>query len=182
MFPSHDRQAYKEACGPGEILLLKKEQEHLNTLVKTMKSNLEMFDIIYGKDNKYEVPETSTIMSNEWKGKADIVTDNPFQIIVEDEKGDKKVINYPDGAVIDLKTTSDLTKFRYSFFTYNYDAQSYIYQRLFNKPMLFLVIDKQTLRLGMRPVSPETVERGQMKVQQATKIYERFFGDSPTGS
>jgi hypothetical protein len=73
-----------------------------------------------------------------------------------------------------------MTKFRYSFFTYNYDAQSYIYQRLFNKPMLFLVIDKQTMRLSMRPVSADTIERGKLKVEQATRIYEKFFGDKAT--
>ena len=33
----------------------------------------------------------------------------------------------------------------------------------------------------MRPVSPETIERGQLKVQHATKIiYEKFFGDKAT--
>ncbi len=177
---SRSTKAYKESCPPGEILLLKKEQEHLNTLVDKMKGNLEMSHIIYSKDNKYEQPETASIMNNLWKGKADIVTDTPFQVIVEDEAGNEKVINYSEGAVVDLKTTSDLSKFRYSFFTYNYDAQAYIYQRLFNKPMLFLIIDKQTLRLGIRPVSPESIERGQMKVQQATHIYEKFFGDKAT--
>ena len=177
---SRSTKAYKEMCPPGEILLLQKEKDHLDLLVDTMKENLEMSHIIYSKDNKFEVPQTESIMNNLWKGKADIVTDSSFQVIAEDENGDEQVVNYSNGAVIDLKTTSDLTKFRYSFFTYNYDAQAYIYQRLFNKPMLFLVIDKQTMELAMRPVSPETIERGQNKVQHATKIYEKFFGDKAT--
>ena len=177
---SRSTKAYKEACPPGEILLLKKEKEQLDLLVDKMQGNLEMSSIIYSEGNKFEVPETDSIMNNEWKGKADIVTDTPFQVIVEDNEGNKQVINYSDGAVIDLKTTSDLNKFRYSAFTYNYDAQAYIYQRLFNKPMLFCIIDKQTHRLSMRPVSPETVEKGKNKVQLATKIYEKFFGDNPT--
>jgi len=177
---SRSTKAYKEMCPPGEILLLKKEQEHLDLLVNTMKNSLEMSSLIYSRDNKFEVPGTESIMNNLWKGKADIITDTPFQIKAEDEHGEEQVINYSDGAVIDLKTTSDMTKFKYSFFTYNYDAQSYVYQRLFNKPMLFLVIDKQTMRLSMRPVSAETVDRGKHKVELATKIYEKFFGDKAT--
>jgi len=177
---SRSTKAYKEVCPPGEILLLRKEQEHLDNLVSTMKDNLEMSSIIYTKNNKFEVPETESIMNNMWKGKADIVTDTAFQVVAEDKDGIEQVINYSDGAVIDLKTTSDMTKFRYSFFTYNYDAQSYIYQRLFNKPMLFLIIDKQTMRLSMRPVSPDSIERGKLKVEKATKIYEKFFGDKAT--
>ena len=46
--------------------------------------------------------------------------------------------------------------------------------------MLFFVIDKQTLRLGMRPVSPAFVEEGQRKVELATQIYEKFFSDEAT--
>ena len=32
----------------------------------------------------------------------------------------------------------------------------------------------------MRPVSADTIERGKIKVQQATRIYEKFFGDKAT--
>jgi hypothetical protein len=154
---SRSTKAYKEVCPPGEILLLRKEQEHLDTLVSIMKDSLEMSSIIYSKDNKFEVPGTESIMNNMWKGKADIVTDSAFQVIAEDKDGNEQVIDYSDGAVIDLKTTSDMTK-----------------------PMLFLVIDKQTMRLSMRPVSADTIERGKLKVEQATRIYEKFFGDKAT--
>ena len=156
---SRSTKAYKEACGPGEILLLKKEQEHLDTLVDKMKGNIEMYDEIYTEGNEYEKPEVANIMNNMWKGKADVVTGQ---------------------LVIDLKTCSDLTKFEYSARTYNYDAQAYIYQRLFGKPMRFYVICKQTLRLGIYDCSPGFVEGGQRKVEQATEIYEKFFGDEAT--
>ena len=119
-------------CPPGEILLLQKEKkEHLDILVDTMQGNLEMSSIIYSEGNNFEVPETESIMNNVWKGKADIVTNSPFQVIAEDENGDEKVINYSEGAVIDLKTTSDLNKFRFAFFTYNLScSKAYIYQRI----------------------------------------------------
>ena len=86
-------------------------------------------------------------MNHIWKGKADIITDKSFQIEVEDEDGKNHVMNYPNGAVIDIKTTSDISKFRYSARTYNYDAQAICIKDYFNKPMLFFVIDKQTIEV-----------------------------------
>ena len=156
---SRSTKVYKESCKEGEILLLKKEQDHLNVLVDKMKDNLEMYDEIYAEGNEYEKPGTASIMNHMWKGKADIVTKD---------------------LIIDIKTCSDITKFEYSARTYNYDAQSYIYQRLFGKPMRFFVICKQTLRLGIYDCSPAFVEEGQRKVEQATEIYEKFFGDEAT--
>jgi|8_EtaG_2_1085327.scaffolds.fasta_scaffold64907_1 hypothetical protein len=177
---SRSTKAYKEACKEGEIILLKKEEAHLQTLVKKMKGNFEMYEILYAKGNQFEKPETSHIMNHMWKGKADIVSEKSFQVEVQDEQGKNHVMDYPNGAVIDIKTTNDISKFRFSARTYNYDAQAYVYQRLFNKPMLFFVIDKQTLRLGIRPVSPAFVEEGQRKVELATQIYEKFFSDEAT--
>lgn len=156
---SRSTKAYKEECKEGEILLLKKERDHLNVLVDKMKGNLEMYDEIYAEGNEYEKPETTSIMNHMWKGKADIVTKD---------------------LVIDIKTCSDITKFEYSARSYNYNAQAYIYQRLFGKPMRFFVIDKQTLRLGIYDCSPAFVEEGQRKVEQATEIYEKFFSNEAT--
>jgi len=156
---SRSTKAYKEVCESGDILLLKKEQLHINSLVERMKGNLEMYDEIYAEGNEFEKPEVTQIMNNMWKGKADIITKD---------------------LVIDLKTCNDITKFEYSAKTYNYDAQAYIYQRLFGKPMRFFVIDKQTLRLAIYDCSPTFVENGQRKVEQATEIYEKFYSDEAT--
>ena len=156
---SRSTKSYKEVCEEGEILLLKKEQIHLDSLVEKMKGNLEMYDEIYAEGNEYEKPETASIMNHIWKGKADIVNKD---------------------LVIDIKSCSDITKFEYSARNYNYNAQAYIYQRLFGKPMRFYVICKQTLRLGIYDCSPAFVEEGQRKVEQATEIYEKFFGDEAT--
>ena len=49
---------------------------------------------------------------NKWKGKADI-------------------INHEEKLIIDLKTTADIEKFRWSASKYNYDSQAYIYSKLF---------------------------------------------------
>ena len=63
---------------------------------------------------------------------------------------------------------------------YNYDSQAYIYQELFGKPMVFLVIDKTSLMMGFFSVSDESLERGRQKVERAIEIYRKFYGDNPT--
>ena len=125
---SRNTVKYKEAINEGEMLLLTKEREHLDFLCTKMTSNMEMFDYIYDDGNQFEIPEIQKIMSLDWKGKADIV-------------------NHNKGLLVDIKTSGDIDKFMYSAKTYNYDSQAYIYQRLFDKPLIFLVIDKRTARL-----------------------------------
>ena len=57
---------------------------------------------------EYEQPGIIELEGQMWKGKADIV-------------------NHDEKLIIDLKTTADLQKFRYSASKYNYDSQAYIY-------------------------------------------------------
>ena len=75
------------------------------------------------------------------------------------------------------KTTNDMSKFMYSCKTYNYDSQAYLYQRFFNKPLRFFVIDKQSFQLGIYDCSANFVEGGKNKVEKATEIYNKFFSD-----
>jgi len=124
-----------------------------------MQSNLETFDEIYKEGNEYEVPQISEIMGNTWKGKADIVTDE---------------------FVIDIKTTNDIGKFYYSCMNYNYDSQAYLYQRFFNKPLRFYVIDKQSFQMGIYDCSPHFIEGGKNKVEKATEVYNKFFSNEKT--
>ena len=139
-----------------EIMLLQKEADYIHKMVDKMKGTMEMYDYIYADNNKFEQPMVDIIMGNWWKAKADIIHDD---------------------FVIDLKTTSDLDKFQYSCRTYNYDSQAYIYQRMFGKPMLFFVICKTTMRLGIFDCSPDFIKSGQNKVEQATEVYNKFFSD-----
>ena len=142
-------------------VLLTKEQEHLDYLCTKMTSNMEMFDFIYEKGNEFEVPQIQNIMGLDWKGKADI-------------------INHTSELIIDIKTSSDIDKFLFSARTYNYDSQAYIYQRLFNKPLVFYVIDKRSGRLGIFDCSPAFLRGGQEKVEQAVDIYHKFFSNEST--
>jgi hypothetical protein len=152
---------YKNFCEDNnfEYVLLWKEMKELQKLVATMKRNITFYDEIYNDGNEFEVPAFGEIQGEMWKGKADIV-----------------------GAdiLIDLKTTSDINKFKYSARSYNYDSQCYIYQQLFNKPLVFFVIDKVTAQLGIFRPSEEFVQGGESKVGKAIKVYRKYFGAEPT--
>jgi hypothetical protein len=152
---------YKAFCETNNLpfCMLKKEQEEIEKLVSIINGNIAFYDEIYKAGNLYETPAVGEIQGMMWKGKADIVTDE---------------------IVIDLKTTSDIHKFRYSAKSYNYDSQCYIYQELFGKPLVFYVIDKGTGVLGIFKPTPEFVEGGEIKVGKAIDIFNKYFGSTPT--
>ena len=139
--------------------LLQKEKEEVHKWVEAMKLNDDFLEHITDSKNKYEVPMIKEIQGELWKGKADIVG-NDF--------------------IFDLKTTSSIFDFKWNARKYNYDSQAYIYQELFGKPMVFLVIDKSSLVMGFFSVSDESLERGKQKVARAIEIYRKFYGDNPT--
>jgi hypothetical protein len=148
---------YKDYCDANglDFALLNSEVKAVETWASTMKSNIDFYDAIYADGNQYEVPAITNLFGREWKGKTDILG--------VDE-------------LIDLKTTSDIKKFRYSAYSYNYDSQAYIYQVLFGKPLVFYVIDKITLQLGIFRPSAGFIESGEAKVKKAIDVYNRFFG------
>jgi hypothetical protein len=51
---------------------------------------------------------------------------------------------------------------------------------LFGKPLVFLVVDKETCQLGMYRPSTEFVEYGAQKVERASQVYQRYFGQNAT--
>tara|TARA_R100001198_G_scaffold90555_1_gene67924 strand:+ start:3884 stop:4621 length:738 start_codon:yes stop_codon:yes gene_type:complete len=137
-------------------VLLTKEVDKINTWVDAMKSNFEMFTDIYADGNQYEQPAIATIFGMEWKGKADIITDTK---------------------VIDIKTSGNSDKFKWSANDYNYDSQAYLYEQLFGKPVEFYIIDKTTLKLKIATPSAETILRGREKVLKAIEVYKTFFAE-----
>jgi hypothetical protein len=152
---------YKAFCEENNLpfCMLKKEQEEIQKLVNIINGNIAFYDEIYKDGNQYETPAIGVIQGMSWKGKADIVTDN---------------------SVIDLKTTSDIHKFKYSAKAYNYDSQCYIYQELFGKPLVFYVIDKGTGVLGIFRPTEDFIKSGEAKVARAIEVYEKYFGDNPS--
>jgi hypothetical protein len=152
---------YKDYCEEHKLdfCLLQKEKEEVESLVGIMKANISFYEEIFREGNQFEIPAVAEIQGMMWKGKADIVTDE---------------------IIIDLKTTSDIDKFRWNAKKYNYDSQCYIYQQLFGKPLVFFVIDKVTGVLGVFRPTEEFVTGGEYKVKRAIEVFRKYFGDAPT--
>ena len=155
---SRNTKIYKEQADD-RFLLLQKEVDQLMYAILEMKGNKEMADQIYAKGNQYEVPMVDNFYGVPFKGKADIVTKDK---------------------IIDIKTTSNIDKFRQSAKIYNYDSQAFIYSSMFGLPFEFFVIDKNTRQMGIYTCSEEFLDRGMQKVAQAVEVYNKFFGPNAT--
>ena len=154
---SRNTKVYKEISN-GELCLLQHEADKTEELVDVMMSNKFCRDLIRGKNVEYEVPGIAEIHGKLWKGKADI-------------------INHDEKLIIDLKTTADISKFRYSATKYNYNSQAYIYQKLFGYEMIFMVIDKTTKQIGVYDCSEKFLSFGEDKVQKAVDAWNLFYNN-----
>jgi len=153
---TRNTKVYKEMSG-GEICLLQHEVDKIELMQEAIMDNKICRELIDGLGTvEYEIPGVTEIRGNMWKGKADIV-------------------NHDERLVIDLKTTSDIDRFKWSATKFNYDSQAYIYSRLFGYEMLFMVIDKETLQIGLFDCSPDFYRSGEDKVRKATDAYELFY-------
>ena len=152
---TRNTKVYKE-ISDGELCLLQHEVDQIQLMVEKVMANDVCKDLIKTGDVEYEVPNIGKIQGEMWKGKADI-------------------INHSEKLVVDLKTTADIDKFRFSANKYNYDSQAYIYNQLFNYEMLFIVIDKTTHQIKICECSESFYEKGQQKVQEAVAQYQLFY-------
>ena len=157
VIPSSTRntKVYKEMSG-GELCLLKHEVDQIELMTDKLLSNNVCKGLIRDSNTEYEAPEIKKIEGEMWKGKADI-------------------INHNEKLVIDLKTTNDIQKFKWSASKFNYDSQAYIYSELFGYEMIFIVIDKNTHQLGIFDCSDEFYAKGRDKVQRAVEAYRLFY-------
>jgi len=158
---SRNTKVYKEMSG-GELCLLQHEVDMIESLVDKMMNNNVCRDLISPStivglsDNvDYEEPAIAEINGQMWKGKADI-------------------LNHEEQLIIDLKTTSDLDKFRWNAKKYNYDSQAYIYRELFGYEMVFIAIDKNTGKIGLFDCSTDFYKSGKDKLEKACEMYELF--------
>ena len=152
---TRNSKVYKEISG-GELCLLQHEVDQIELMVEKVMANDVCKDLIRTGEVDYEVPGITEIEGEMWKGKADI-------------------INHSERLVVDLKTTADIEKFRFSASRYNYDSQAFIYNQLFNYEMVFIVIDKTTHQIKICDCSESFYERGQEKVKEAVAQYQLFF-------
>jgi hypothetical protein len=154
---TRNTKKYKEISG-GEICLLQHEVDMIEVMVEKMMANDICRDLIQPVlgNVQYEEPGIVRLYDNMWKGKADI-------------------INHDEQLIIDLKTTSDIEKFRWSASKFNYDSQAYIYRHLFGYDMLFIAIDKNTHQIGLFDCSPKFYKSGKEKVEKASEIFDLFY-------
>jgi len=106
---------------------------------------------------EYEQPAVGMIEGIPFRAKADILAPN---------------------AVIDLKTTSDLSGFPYSAKKYGYDVQCYIYCTLFGKSwetFKFVAVDKKSGDIGIYTVTEDFYLRGEKKCKYAIEEYKYYF-------
>jgi hypothetical protein len=139
-----------------EIVLLQKEADEIQSMVDIFKTNENIKKVLDIKNIQFEVPSVGFMTDNDlpWKGKADILTDD---------------------FVYDIKTCSKLKSFRNSSKAYNYDSQAFIYSKLFQRPMKFLVIEKGTGLIGIFETSDEAYDNGYYKVEAAESQFLKYF-------
>ena len=152
---TRNTKAYKE-ISDGELCLLQSEVDKIELMTDKVLANNVCKGLICGNNIEYEQPGITELEGLMWKGKADIV-------------------NHEEKLIIDLKTTADLNKFKWSANKYNYDSQAYIYSNLFGYEFIFIVIDKTTHQIGIFDCSPQFYERGKDKVERASAQYKLFY-------
>lgn len=112
--------------------------------------DVDIFNLVEEFIGEIEVPNTIQIHGVDWKGKADKLTDD---------------------LVYDLKTTANLKKFKWSAYDYNYDCQAYLYGKMFNREVKFIVIDKETLQVAVVDCDAGFLESGRDKIERASLFY-----------
>ena len=155
---SRNTNKYKEES-EGKVFLLREEAEEVVQMVKKLNDNFELYDLMHIDTVAYEEPAIGEIFGAPWKGKADVLKED---------------------IIVDVKTTARIDEFKFSARKYNYDSQAYVYQRLFGVPVVFLVIEKGTLRTAVVDCSPKFLQGGEQKVISAVNIWATYFGPDAT--
>ena len=143
----------------GELCLLEHEVDKINLMKDKLLANDVVKSLILTEDDpfiEYETPGLVELEGKTWKGKAD-------------------VINHAEKLIIDLKTTSDISKFRNSAYRYNYDSQAYIYSTMFGYEFMFIAICKKTHQIGIFECSNGFYDSGYEKVKKAVEAHDLFF-------
>ena len=159
-----------------EFALKKTEVEEVKEMAEWFmdKSNTKtqsMREYMFEFGAKYEEPMIKELQGHLFKGKADVVTDE---------------------FIIDIKTTANVFKLQHTASNFFYDSQAYIYQHLFNLPVVFFAIGKTKKRYGTLDedyydvavfnTSPEFLEKGRAKVEIAVQHYNDYFSENKTKS
>jgi len=129
-----------------------RELEKCSYLAANVSMNFEAYCLL--DDAKVELPGIMMLDGLPVRGKADIL---------------RKDENH----IIDLKTTSDSSRFEQSIEDWGYDLQGALYLKLFNCDRFsFIILDKITGEVTTRELSRKEIKRGEKKLQEAIDIYK----------
>ena len=88
-------------------------------------------------------------------------------------RGKADILRIDENHIIDLKTTSDASRFEQAIDHWSYDLQGALYLHLFNCTRFsFIVLDKITGEVSTRELSQEELKRGQAKLTKAINIFK----------
>lgn len=150
---TRNSKAYKDAEARYEEVYLTKEKNAAERVADALLRNEGALRLL--NKAEYEVPEIMMIDGLPFRGKADILRED---------------------CLVDIKTSSDLSAFRYSADKYGYDLQAWLYCKMFDRDkFVFLVIDKGSCDIGIFETSEEFLARGEQKFRQAVDTYKHFF-------
>ena len=155
---TRNTKIYKEHASEHGITMLLKEKEELDELKDMMLSKDVIQELIYSDGNEFEVPAIKKIHGKEFKAKADI-------------------INHQNELIIDIKTTADISRFKWSANDYYYNSQAWIYREIFGYDMIFIVVCKKTNVVEIFTCSDKFYAQGEERVLGAIENYELFFGE-----
>lgn len=131
------------------------EFNNANKIADAVLKCSEVTSLLQGAE--FEVPQAKMIDGLPFRGKADILKDN---------------------VIIDLKTTSDITKFRWSAKHFSYDLQAALYLKMFEADeFIFVVVDKDSKDIMICDCSDEFINNGLVKLDRAIEQYKYFFQD-----
>ena len=89
-------------------------------------------------------------------------------------RGKADILRKDENHIIDLKTTSDSSRFEMSIENYGYDLQGALYLHLFDCTRFsFIVLDKITGSVTTRELTNKELKNGQAKLQEAIDIFKR---------
>ena len=78
--------------------------------------------------------------------------------------------------IIDLKTTSDASRFEQSIEMFSYDLQGALYLDIFGGNIFsFIILDKITGEVSIRQLTETEIESGKSKLKKAIEIYKNVY-------
>lgn len=140
---------------PKQTVYTRSELNRCKKIADSVLDNDEFRELV--RFAEFEKPEIGNYNGLPFRGKADI---------------------YLPGVVIDLKTTSDISRFNDSAINFNYDIQAALYLSLFSSfDFKYVVVDKRTCEVKFFEFDDEFIDSGVEKLNLATENYYKYLED-----